>query len=162
LSASLILDRGLGLCDQEEVGRGVLWLTRGLEVVPPGSGELQHGLRVNLAAWLPRVNSLAAIFPEVQGGTVLAVGFGPDGKTALTAGADRTICRWDVSTSQLIGATPARRGSTAVVAFSPDGKVALTGSGYGGRDSSPQLWDVASNQPLGKPLPHQGAVRAVA
>ena len=44
------------------------------------------------------------------------------------------------------------------MAFSPDGKTVLTGS----VDGTARLWDAATGQPIGPPLPHQSGVWAVA
>jgi eukaryotic-like serine/threonine-protein kinase len=44
------------------------------------------------------------------------------------------------------------------VAFSPDGKTVLTG----GDDRMARIWDVATGQPISKPLCHEGTVFAVA
>ncbi len=44
------------------------------------------------------------------------------------------------------------------MAFSPDGKTVITGS----EDGTARLWDASTGRPLGPPLTHQGAVRAVA
>ena len=44
------------------------------------------------------------------------------------------------------------------MAFSPDGKTVLTG----GSDRTARLWDVATGQPVGSPLRHEGEVMAVA
>jgi hypothetical protein len=44
------------------------------------------------------------------------------------------------------------------VVFSPDGKTILTGS----LDKTARLWDVATGQPIGPPMPHSGPLRLVA
>jgi WD40 repeat protein/predicted Ser/Thr protein kinase len=50
------------------------------------------------------------------------------------------------------------RGEVRAVAFSPDGKFLLAG----GRNNRPQLWDVATGEPIGGPLPHPGELKSVA
>jgi len=49
-------------------------------------------------------------------------------------------------------------GIVSSLAFSPDGKTVLIGT----EDKAARLWDAASGQPVGQPLPHQGRVLAVA
>jgi len=52
-------------------------------------------------------------------------------------------------------------GATAAV-FSPDGKMIVTGGGpYGGKGEA-RLWDAATGEPLGQPLPHEQQVLGVA
>ncbi len=48
LAARLALSRGISLCEQGDVARGLLCLARGLQVVPTQSAELQQSLRWNL------------------------------------------------------------------------------------------------------------------
>ena len=57
-----------------------------------------------------------------------------------------------------MGAPLRHRGPVRSVAFSPDGRTVLTGS----NDGAAQIWEVASQQPLGEPLRHKGWVQQVA
>jgi hypothetical protein len=50
-SARVAYGRGLELCQKGEVQDGMHWLARGLEIAPADADDLQHALRVNLAAW---------------------------------------------------------------------------------------------------------------
>jgi WD40 repeat protein len=50
------------------------------------------------------------------------------------------------------------QGEVRAVAFSPDGRQLVSG----GRNSRPQVWDVATGQPWGEPLPHEGELKSVA
>jgi WD40 repeat protein len=43
------------------------------------------------------------------------------------------------------------------VAFGPDARLVVTGS----EDRTARLWDTATGEPVGEPMPHQGAVHAV-
>jgi WD40 repeat protein len=73
---------------------------------------------------------------------VISVAFSPDGRRALSASKDSTICCWDVDSGSEL-----RRfsvGSVESVAFSHDGNRAVASDGYG-RIS---LWDVDSGSEL--------------
>jgi hypothetical protein len=58
LSGGMALSRGLDLCEKGEIGSGLLWLARGVEVAPdddePESRKLMWELRTQLAAWSTR------------------------------------------------------------------------------------------------------------
>ena len=83
LSATLTLDRGLALCERGEVSRGLLWLTRALEIVPSAETELQETVRANIASWRRPLTSLRGILPHPEG-HVVGVAFDPAGKSFLS------------------------------------------------------------------------------
>jgi WD40 repeat protein len=96
--------------------------------------------------------------PLRHDGTVWAVAFSPDGRTALTGSWDKTARLWDVATREPIGLPLEHRGPVFSVSYSPDGLMVLTGS----RDGTAQLWMAASQRPIGAPFLHQGPVKAAA
>jgi WD40 repeat protein len=93
---------------------------------------------------------------------VLSVAFSPDGRTALSGSADKSLILWDVESGNEIH----RLGDEASghsdwvwdVAFSPDGRIALSGSA----DNSLILWDVESGKELHRFTGHTDEVRSVA
>jgi tRNA A-37 threonylcarbamoyl transferase component Bud32 len=138
LAADLATDRGLALCEAGEVGRGMLWLARGLsDATEAKATDLQDAIRSNLAAWFDRLYSLRAVLPHQ--GPVRAVAFSPDGKFVLTASSDKTAQIWDVAKGlPVVGKSLRHQAPVYAAAFSPDGKRALTG----GHGRAARLWDV--------------------
>src|SRR4029079_2398908 len=55
--AQLTFHQGLALCDQGEVGRGLLWLGRSLELAADAqSPDLDRPIRINLADWASQLS----------------------------------------------------------------------------------------------------------
>jgi Protein kinase domain/WD domain, G-beta repeat len=118
------------------------------------------------------------------GGWVGSVAFSMDGRRALSAGQDRGLTLWDVTTRRSLRRIEEPRGVVGCAAFAPDGRTIVTGScwpyyaevvehwPYGlllpRRGPSPddvdpavRLWDAGSGQELRSFVGHRAAVRAV-
>jgi WD40 repeat protein len=162
LSAGTTLDRGVALCEAGEVGRGLLWLARSLELAGrAGDAELERAARCNLAGWQPILVRPRAQCPHAS--WVWDVAISPDGRTALTGSHDGTARLWDAATGAPAGEPLRHALPVWAVAFSPNGKVILTGSGDDdGHRGEARLWDAAGGQARRPPLPHPEAVSAVA
>jgi WD40 repeat protein len=93
LAADLALDRGLSLCDQGEIGPGLLWMARALELNPADSPDNDRVIRLNFAAWAGRLPECVQALPHND--VIDALAFTPDGKTLLTAGMDSQVHQWD-------------------------------------------------------------------
>jgi hypothetical protein len=51
LSADLLLERGIELAEDREVGRGLFWMLRSLDLAPAAAEGARRAARANLAAW---------------------------------------------------------------------------------------------------------------
>jgi predicted Zn finger-like uncharacterized protein len=150
------LDRALTLCEDGDVGSGLVWLARGLETCPPDAPDLEQAIRLNVESWEQTLTPLRVALP--QGDPLRAVAFSPDGRTFLTAGDAGHCAFWDTATGMRRGAELIHAKAVLAIAVSADGRMVLTGCA----DRTARLWDAATRHPLGPPLPHQGAVSAVA
>lgn len=155
LSATLALDRGLERCRQGDVGHGLLWLARALEIAPDDATDLQRVIRLNLGAWRHRLLPLRMILTHDN---ALVGVFSPDGKRILTAGLDRRAVVWDAATGKQIGEPMLHGDSIFQAIFSPDGAIVLTGS----FDKTARLWSAETGKPLSAPLKHNEILDAVA
>jgi eukaryotic-like serine/threonine-protein kinase len=161
-SALAAVERGQSLIDQGRVHRGLLWLTRGLELAPAEMSEWQLVIRTGLASFRGEIPILRATFPHPY--PILGASISPDGNTIAIGGGDYSSRKggaqlWDLASGKRIGPILEHEGGVAVisVAFSPDGKTLLTGS----LDQTARFWDVATARPLDKPpLQHQDIVGA--
>jgi WD40 repeat protein len=140
LLAGSYVDRAQALCEQGEVGRGMLWLADSLKIAPAGSGDLGRAVRTSLAAVVQ--------YPD----EIKSVTFSPDGSRILAACLDGTVWICDSTTGQPIG-RPLHHGSEVdAVAISPDGTRIATG----GRNGSVRLWHAVTLEPVGEPMQHGG------
>jgi WD40 repeat protein/serine/threonine protein kinase len=163
MSAELAVDKGLSFCESGNVDRGLLWLIRALELVPPDATDLQHNIRANLHDWQGQVIKLRWVF--LQGDKVAAVTFSPDSKTVVTAGRGKPPVQfWNTSDYTRIdrmlrtveGGVYGNEVTTAVT--SRDGKLLLTGSW----DGTARLWDFATGEQLGPTWKHDKGIASIA
>ncbi len=152
LSADLALDKGLSLCDQGNTGRGLLWIARSLEMAPADATEFQQLARLNLATWQQQLYPLTACLPNSGGITSIALS--PNGKTALTGGADGKTRLWNATTGEMVRETK-HSNPIKIVAFSPSGRTFLTAD-----EKKVSLWDAATGNQIGKGKTHNGGIRA--
>ncbi|MCI0461972.1 MAG: protein kinase, partial [Gemmataceae bacterium] len=105
--------------------------------------------------------------PIRQKGWINFAAFNPDGTRVVTAGGslegERAAYIWDVSKREMVGpeSQTKLRHSFDVhwAVFSPDGRRLLTASGpLDGTRGEAQVWDVATEQPLGRSMKHGGPV----
>lgn len=97
-----------------------------------------------------------------HGEAVNAVAFSPDGRRALSGGADGAVKLWDIATGKELLTFSGHREAVEAVAFSPDGGLALSGGGGSGEAAELKLWDVASGRERRSFEGHSDVVKAVA
>lgn len=157
LAAHLAYENGQRLCQQGDVGQGMLWLVRGLKAADRARDPaLERALRLNLTAWKPRLNPLRVRVEHP--GEVQAVAYRPDGKVVATAGDDGTVRFWEAQTGAPVGRPLRHEGRVAALAFGPNGRTLLTGCD----DLAARLWDLDTSEPAGPPLRHTSILSGVA
>jgi WD40 repeat protein len=159
--ARLALAQGQALCEQGEVGRGLLWLARGLEqATSAGAASLDRPLRVNLAAWGRQLRPPGPRLPNPA--PVLGMSFDPTGRFVLAGGKDGFIHHWDVQSGREVGPPlevprPTPHTWVSVVEFSPDGRTLAAAA-----TRAVVLWDPLTRRRAGEPLPLAGMLWGLA
>jgi WD40 repeat protein len=155
LSARQVMERGLALCEQGNIGRGLLLMSHSLKIAPAKADGLQQDIRANLAGWHRQIHPLKAVL--AQRSWVGSIAFSPDGKTMVSGELDWTVRLWDVATAQPLPIVLKHDKEVNAVRFSPSGATIVSGS----HDKSARLWDARTGELLAR-LPHPAEVRHVA
>ena len=95
---------------------------------------------------------------EGRSGTLTAIAITPDGRAAVSAGYDKTLRLWDLSTGQCLRTFEGHGRLVTTVAITPDGRAAVSGSD----DKTLRLWDLSTGQCLRTFEEHYDKVTAVA
>jgi eukaryotic-like serine/threonine-protein kinase len=140
----------------------------------PGGAMVMTAGRDGTAFLWDRKTGLLAGKPVSPGSKIWSAVFSPKGEWLVTGDDDGNAILWNVSTREQFGAPMPhpRPGRVRTMAFSPDGKILATGCGDSLlrlSDIVPQkpmgdarLWDVATQQPIGQPMPHGKEVLCLA
>src|SRR5579871_1471396 len=76
---------------------------------------------------------------EIEPEAILSIAFSPDGKLLASAGSDKLVRIWSVSTGKVVHTLKGHTDQVNGVAFSPDGKLLASASD----DQTARLWSVA-------------------
>jgi WD40 repeat protein/serine/threonine protein kinase/Flp pilus assembly protein TadD len=158
-SALMAVERGQGLVEQRQYRRSLLWLARGLELLPDGAADLERVVRTNLAVLPRETYTLRLALPT---GPFENGGLSPDVRTVATCrrgtqGRTTVVQCWDAATGRKVGPPLPHPDVVYNVAFSPDGGMVVTPC----QDGSARLWEVASGRLVHR-LPHREPVFSVA
>jgi WD40 repeat protein len=152
--AESYLQRGLALCEQNNVSQGVLWLARALQTAPAEAVDLRTYLRRSLAAWQSRQCPLHAC--QEHSAEVVAVAFSRNG-SCITLSSDGSRYCWTVATAgRMANARPNPTEDRWVAAIGAS--TAVTGH----TDGKVRRWVLPSFEPAGPPLAHSGPVTTLA
>ena len=134
-------------CQRDEVPEGLVWLARGLEVVPEDETELQQSFRRLLAGWSQQIHPLKQVLPVAYSSAL-----SPNGKLLaewLRTPADAVQLR-AADTCKPLGKPIAQRSRPDHMIFSPDSKLFASACYDNSANRfSVQVWDVATGEPVG-------------
>ncbi|MFN4260299.1 MAG: WD40 repeat domain-containing serine/threonine protein kinase [Gemmataceae bacterium] len=149
-AVELIANRGQTLCDHGDLGTGLLWLARSLEIAArqEATADLERYLRVNLKMWHRYLHPVQGVFPH-QGSKPA---WSRDGRWLVTYQGAKVFV-WDVASGARQGPALDHDEDVIILSLSADGRWLLTGTASG----QVSLWSVADGKRLneaahGKPI----------
>jgi WD40 repeat protein len=92
---------------------------------------------------------------------VYAVAISPDGKTLVSASADKTVKLWEVATGKELATLKGHTANIWCVAFRPDGKMLASGDGDD-TIGTIKLWDTATRKEIASLRGHKALVKCLA
>lgn len=151
--ATNCLDQGLRLCEQGDIGKGLLWFARGLRSAEQAQAEeIEWTLRMNLTAWLPQISQLTAIL-ELDA-PVTALALSPDMKNVAIGLLSGELSVWDLEERTRITSNMRHATLVHTIEFSRDGERLLSGGG----DGEACIWNWSKGERIGEPLRLDGKV----
>jgi hypothetical protein len=144
LLARSLLDQGLALCERGDVDRGLLMMAYSLAELPANEVDMERTIRLNLGAWIGRLNHLLAVLRHKN---VRLMRVSRDGRFVLTGSeADGTARLWDGATGRPLGELIRHGSPIAGMAIAPIGIAATAGE-----DHNARLWNATTAEPCGGP-----------
>jgi WD40 repeat protein len=154
LVINLSFEKALALCEQGDVGLGLLWLEHSLQSTPAEDGDFQRLLMANLDAWGRRAAPLRHLLPAPR---AAQLALSPDGRTLAVGEPDGVVRLWDLESGRQRDTALTLPHAVSTLAFSPDGRLLAAGSA--GRHI--HLWDLESGIAAGPPLPSLSGCQTV-
>ena len=141
------LDEGIRLCENGEVGKGLLWFSRALASAERAESEpWSEAIRWNLAAWRQRLHDLDAILELGEPVTVLAQA--PDGQWLATGTFAGQIRIWNLATREQAVAMKGHERGIQSLEFDKQGRLLLSADNGG----VVRFWSCETGEPEGEPL----------
>lgn len=140
-AARLALDRGLMLCEQGDVPRGMLTFAKALSIaIEAGDTELESVTRFNVSAWEREMWRLQSFVLAPKDTYVLRAVLNPQNKLMAVSLANKTAQIWDKAdeSGRRILHTLPHDGIVIDLTFSSDGKLLMTRT-----ERTVSLWNVA-------------------
>ena len=164
--AQLTFHQALALCDQGEVGRGLLWLARSLELATEARSEgLDRPIRINLADWASQLSRPRRLPPMRHSGPILGLAFRRGGRALVSVGKDGVARIWDTTAGNEVEPPLELQGDLSDARleraqFGPGESGLLGAVDHKGRAT---VWDVNHRRPLASPAacPHWHRIRDI-
>ncbi len=156
MAASLAWEKGRDLCKASNVGIGLLWMARALEIAPPTAIGYENAIRADIAGWMDECHLLRKAFVHPKRVTVAF--FTTDDRFLITGCNDGIVRSWDCNSGELHYEITAHSQSITAISLSPDGRTMLTAS----LDGTARLWDTDSGIPDTTVIRHSSQILSTA